>query len=354
LVKQLNDIAVVIKYFPPGERLSGIVSMAKELLSELSLYCGVHIFCSCSIKAQANWNLNSKSVIHRVSAPSFWLSSFKEIRRRKFKKVIIISGIHKPELFFPVLFPVVRRLSVDAEVSLLQAVNIKLQPNIFNKMVLKKCKKVFFQNPQLTESISSLFNEKFDYIPPCIDLNAFSKKTNVKNNSQEIKVGFINHFNKEKGADIVVDIFSNLKLKKASFLIAGTGALTGYIQEKALNQSNIQVKGYLDDVINEIASCHIMLLPFRTSISVLGISQTLIECMACGVVVVGTKHSTLTSVLSNNINGIVCDNKTEIVDAIERLIDDDFLRERLSKQAIKDSQKFDKKNIAKLLLNKIN
>ena len=89
--------------------------------------------------------------------------------------------------------------------------------------------------------------------------------------------------------------------------MAGTGELEAEIRERLGGNNRVELLGFIEESerIELIARCDVMLLPFRTAVSVLGVSQTVLEVMAAGNVVLGTDTAAIKPSIQDGANGIL-------------------------------------------------
>ena len=85
-----------------------------------------------------------------------------------------------------------------------------------------------------------------------------------------------------------------------------------------------------------IESCDVMLLPFRQAVSVLGVSQTVLEVMAAGRVVVGSATASITPAISDDVNGVLVE-LSDLTEVVQGLITDRHRLTRLGQQARRDA-----------------
>jgi glycosyltransferase involved in cell wall biosynthesis len=97
-------------------------------------------------------------------------------------------------------------------------------------------------------------------------------------------------------------------------------------------------------------SCDVMALPFRTDVSVLGISQTVLECLALGVVVVGSDTPAIAPALRPGVDGLLVDGGVDLVAALRRLHDDRTELAEMSAAARERARDYDVKGCAATLV----
>jgi glycosyltransferase involved in cell wall biosynthesis len=117
--------------------------------------------------------------------------------------------------------------------------------------------------------------------------------------------------------------------------IIGSGPMSSQLQEFAAN-NGVKVN-FLGNIPNhelpEILNQHEMfILPSLWE----GMPKTLLEAMACGLPVIGTRVSGIQEVIDDGENGILCNtDSASIKQAITRLMEDEELKKRLGENARK-------------------
>jgi glycosyltransferase involved in cell wall biosynthesis len=269
---------------------------------------------------------------------------------KDFKAAIILSGVYKGSFLWPIFSAIVSKLSQTTDLYFYQGTVFKNLPGKLAIKPLQKCKNVLCTNKSLSSQLSGLLGNECIYLPPGISLDSIDRTEPVKKNAK-IRIGYINHFNKVKGVDIALDAFAKLDLDDTEYILAGGGVLENEMREKYGSHKNIRFLGYCPNIIALIKSCDFLVLPFRTGASVLGISQTVLEAMACGVPVIGSNVDVITSAISHGKEGLIFNSPAELVDYIKRLHDNADLREQMSEAAKKVAADYDINLIADKLYN---
>jgi glycosyltransferase involved in cell wall biosynthesis len=142
----------------------------------------------------------------------------------------------------------------------------------------------------------------------------------------QLRFGFVNHFTTVKGADLALEAFAALAEEHddVDFVAAGTGPLTEELRRRFRSVPRIRFRGYLheEERLALMRSCDVMALPFRTDVSVLGLSQTVLECLALGVVVVGSDTPAIAPALRPGVDSLLVDGGDELLAALRSLHDD--------------------------------
>lgn len=142
---------------------------------------------------------------------------------------------------------------------------------------------------------------------------------------------FVGNLIKRKNADSLLEA---KKIAKSDYhlVIVGDGPLSKKLTKKAEDENipDVIFTGSRTDVENIIPSCDVLVLPsFSESFGLV-----LIEALACGKPVIGSDVGGISEIINEDV-GLLVDpnNVSSIADAIDRLISDESLREKLSMNA---------------------
>ncbi len=190
-------------------------------------------------------------------------------------------------------------------------------------------------------SYESLFNLKkynqgydgyrcvFNIVSPTLIRNIADENVNMVDGLSLLTVG---RLSPEKGIDIAVEACDILKDKDYSFKWYHIGS--GSEKERITKQ--IEEKGLIDDFIllgeksnpyPYFKSCDIYIQPSRNE----GWGITITEAKALYKPIVVTNFSAAYEQIDHGVNGLICDmNSQSVADAVEKLINDKALRDKLS------------------------
>jgi len=338
-------LAIIVKHFPPGSRISGVSTFVNVLGDELAEHLDVHVLAGCDHTVADRWNAERGSRLHTVCG-SFWLNAPSVLRDVKADAALIVSGIHRSALIAPVFHHFVRRASKHTRLGFFQAVNLDRAPGHLARRTLSHFR------PQLCTSrlLASLLPDEFQYVPPAISLAAISRSV-AEAKRRRVRVGYFNHLNTIKGFDRALDAFRACADSDVEFCVAGAGPLERWMRREFEGRYGISFVGTLLDPIAYMKSCDVTVLPFRTSTSVLGLSQAALESLACGVPVLGTNCAAITEAVRHEKEGLICDRAAELPSQLSRLITDDRLRGDLATNARLRAQEFDVSAIASRFVN---
>jgi glycosyltransferase involved in cell wall biosynthesis len=157
-----------------------------------------------------------------------------------------------------------------------------------------------------------------------------------------------------KGHKSLLDAINILskKYKRIRLLIVGEGPLKGELESYAKKlqiSSRIVFTGLRKDVFSLLKLADLFVLP---STEREGLGVALIEAMAQGLALVGTRIGGIPEIIENNVNGLLVapGNPYELADAIKRLMTDRDKKERMANQG---KRIFEKKFSAKIMMENI-
>ena len=170
--------------------------------------------------------------------------------------------------------------------------------------------------------------EKRIFIPNGVDLARFAplpldqKTTQRKllNLPDGLLVVFSGRLDPEKRVEILIELWPTIleRHPEASLLILGTGSDETKLRKLA--GANVIFGGNVEDVGPYLASSDIFVLPSSTE----GLSNSLLEAMACGLPVIATSVGGATDLISSDQNGILIppENKLALKNALYLLLSD--------------------------------
>ncbi len=173
-----------------------------------------------------------------------------------------------------------------------------------------------------------------------VDLELFYPKKDV---IKDIDILFIGRLSVEKGADILIKA-SQFFEQRWNVTIIGEGALHQELEKLAsLSKSNIKFEGWIEFEIlsNFINRTRLLVVPSVTEPQ--GI--VVLEGMACGVPVIGSKTGGIPDMIKHDTNGwLVKKNDPQALARLinDALIDDNKL-EKIGEKALETAKKFSKK-----------
>ncbi len=188
-----------------------------------------------------------------------------------------------------------------------------------------------------------------------IDLNYFKYKNPDKKPTKLLSIGrlvekkgfyysilaFKSYLNKNPDKNIVYEIIGGSPVHTNYDQYT---ALNNLIQENKLN-NKVRLIGAVakNKIRDHLYSSDIFILPSVTAENddMEGIPVVLMEAMATGLPVLSTFHSGIPELVENNVTGLLVQEKSinELSEALQKLIDNPCLREKLSRNARKKIEK---------------
>ena len=194
-------------------------------------------------------------------------------------------------------------------------------------------------------------------IPNCIDSNFIQKKLSESPDNSEHNLKFdhpiivsVGRLEREKAFDVALKAFSMVREKMPCYYwILGKGSQEAHLKQIAadLNISDsVYFLGFQDNPYMFLKHTDVFLLTSQYE----GFSNALLEAMYCGVPCVVTKYDTsITAFIRNDIDGLLVDvdNPENIAQGVEKLLNDQSLRQEIGAQAQKKMQQYTIDNIIK-------
>lgn len=342
--RSTRRVAVVVKYYLPSPRISGIISYLSLVVEHLARRAEVHVVTSRATRDEPRELEIGGASVHRVDGP-FPVRSAREVARLAPDATLVVSGIYdlrKAAVYFAPLSALPR--SRAGRRVFYQATNVRAPAPVELGVVLRNHDAVLGASDDIVDSLTPRFGGRVHLVDPGIDVASLHAVEPERRRARH-RVGFVNHLNHVKGADLALDAFVRLAGERddVELVIAGTGDLAGEIGARVSGRPDFDVRGYLDDRerMALMASCDVVVLPFRTGVSVLGISQTVLECMALGAVVVGSRSGAIAPAITDGVDGLLFDEPGDIVPLVHGLLDDDARRDSLADAARARAGDFD-------------
>jgi len=139
-----------------------------------------------------------------------------------------------------------------------------------------------------------------------------------------------------KGIDILIDAFAHLKREGicTRLDIVGAGPERAALSEKALDlgcAGDVIFHGEVGNVENFLDTAGIFVQPSLAE----GMSNVLLEAMACGLPVIATRTGAATDIIRDGVNGLLVDagSAGHIRDAVQKIMSDDALARLLGNNA---------------------
>jgi len=222
---------------------------------------------------------------------------------------------------------------------IIEWLNLKLASRVF---VVSNDLKRFYEN-------IGIQSKKIQVIPNGANTKVFNFSitgSHIRQNfniEDKIVLGFIGSFHFWHGMDNlkhIVQMLCSRYPQEICFLLVGNGPLKKNfekdVKEQTLNKQVI-FTDYIphQDVAKYIAAMDIALAPYPEMDFFYFSPLKIFEYMALGKVVVAPNIGQITEIIENGINGLTyaVDSQEEMIDTIEKAIDDEELRRKIGQQA---------------------
>ena len=227
----------------------------------------------------------------------------------------------------------------------------------FVKYSLSNADRIIAVGSGLRSTIEHKFNippYKIIIIPTSVDLELFKPidKEMVRhklNLSDKKRILFVGNLEPVKNPLLFVELAK--RLPKYDFVLVGGGSLKHKMIElkERFHLSNLKLAGSVKKVSIPLYmnASDLLILPSKSE----GFGLVLVEAMACGLPVLGTKVGGIKDIIKDDINGYFISNVEDAVKKINMLLKDKSLYSKTSKQAIKSSKYFSSKNYAEKNFN---
>lgn len=173
-----------------------------------------------------------------------------------------------------------------------------------------------------------ILSEKIKYIPNYIDTNLF-KPLNIP---KENRICFVGRLEEQKNLFNLIKAVSGLGIK---LVIFGSGSQKRDLEDFAKKlKADVEFKGNIpnQDLPGEINKSKLFILPSLYE----GCPKVLLEAMACGLPVIGTRVDGIKEIIRDNENGYLVETSADSIrKAIKEVLDNQNLQEKISQNARK-------------------
>ena len=146
---------------------------------------------------------------------------------------------------------------------------------------------------------------------------------------------FVGNVIKRKNVDLLLEAKKEMKTK-ANLVIVGDGPELSKLKDKANNAEtageleNVYFTGARKDIEDVIPSCDLLVLPSFTE----SFGLVLIEALSCGKPVIGSNIGGIKEIITEDVGLLIDPNdSTDLANAIDRILEDDDLREKFKSNA---------------------
>jgi glycosyltransferase involved in cell wall biosynthesis len=178
---------------------------------------------------------------------------------------------------------------------------------------------------------------KFGLMPPGLAIGNLPSKIDALTffglNNERLQCAFIGRVTQIKRPDRFLDVVSEIKKRNTSldFFMAGDGELLEACRERIIAENlPVKVLGWQSNIEKVLSVADIVVLTSDNE----GTPLSLIQAGMAGLPVVSTNVGSVPEVVLNNATGLITSlDVQEIADALEKLVTDKALRERLGHAA---------------------
>ncbi len=335
-------LAYVVKYYYPMPRISGILRFVLDLIEALAPDFEVRVFTyRYSPDVPERDEYGGYEVI-RLPSPFPWRAG-RAVKAWKPDVVVFGSGFWRPYFLLPYWEIFRAALGRSSEpVILTQYTNMTSTLSSLCGLLRPRPSAVIATTETLKGFWERFYLGKVHYIPPGLK----PPGSGLAPKEREVRIGYFGHLQPHKGPDLLLKVFKEIDPPNAELLINGEGELMESLQEQARGWENVIIQGYVTDIDPWLNSCDILVLPYRSGVSVLGFSRAALDALAVGVPVVTTPNPAVAPLIEDGRNGFVCRDGGELKEKLETLLGDKELREKLSQGARESAARFGIERIA--------
>lgn len=214
------------------------------------------------------------------------------------------------------------------------------------KRILAGSSSVFPFNENEKRQLSSYSKGNYNVVPcPVNDEIFYPRKTKFSRKT----VTYIGTLLPWKGPQIALEIFNRISAERRDidFLIIGTGPLDSYLRKNASKAVKVLTNMPADHVAEKLSRSDLVVCP--TSYESFG--SAIAESMMCGTTVLSTRVGAVPETVGPGGTLVEYGDWDGMKSAIIDLIDDDKKRKILSRKAIKQSNNYKYKKVAKRVYN---
>lgn len=328
-----KKVAILVKYFYPVKRPSGISSFVYELAKTMAREVDLTVISYKREDDNKSEYSHDGYKIFKVKKP-FPIKSAKLVNKIGPDSVIVFSGIYQP-LKTMLYFGLISFLIKAKNQVFCQATNYNTErlPNAF-KTFLRMFKTIVSANEHIAEQYKRIGVES-TVIPPAVNISSIENLIQERiKKPKNMRIGFVGHFYDIKGPDRLLKAFLKVDPDNADVIFSGgDGPEKSKIEQIAKTDSRVSIIGWKENLMPYIKSCDVLALPYRNSYSVLGTAQSALEAMALSIPVIGTKTPSLQFLIRDGYNGYIIKDDSELEEKLRYLLNNPEKARELGRNA---------------------
>jgi glycosyltransferase involved in cell wall biosynthesis len=209
----------------------------------------------------------------------------------------------------------------------------------FINILIKKVHTLLVLNDETGDLLSEKFSKsnivKFNN---GVDTDIFKPLNNYLQTKIEYKnshIIYTGRLEKKKGVLLLCNAFEKLyaKHKDISLELIGSGSLEGYILDLSKKLNNSIKVSTSTNIVKSYQNADIFVLASFSE----GMSNSLLEAMACGLIVVSSNVGAAEEIINHGDNGFLFENKhlENLVEIIESVLMENYDTKKIRKQSVK-------------------
>ena len=178
-----------------------------------------------------------------------------------------------------------------------------------------------------------------------IDIDSLLSKATEDKSSYSIDLVFVGRLSEEKNPMRLLDIVSEIKKTKKdiSLAVVGDGKYKEIMEKEVYNKnltSNVTFYGFLSNPYKILKDSSIMIM---TSIRE-GLPMCILEALALGTPVVSTPVGAIKDIITDGVNGFLCNENTEFSNKIIDILNNENTFASMSLQSVSFAKQYNDKS----------
>ncbi len=354
-MKKKLKLAIINRDSFPIERPSGATSYLVEMIDKL-VENNVDIRLFSVKKMNQLDEYKYKKILIKKFSNTNLIKLKRDVDEFYPTKIILFSSVSSGTLLW-FWWLAISFLLKKYSLYLYQVTNIVVLGNkLILYLLLERMKQIFITNICIFQKLKK-FNKKKVLVYPGV--NTQSNLFNIKNNKRIKTVGFFGHITYIKGVDVFIELAK--KMPNIKFILAAGLSkrkndvdFADIILSKAKRLKNVKHYGFVSSPLQLMKKCDVLLLPYRESGSILGVSQSGIEASAMGIPVIGTKNLAISPLIDATDYGLYGEDVLDFKNIIEGINERNELFSLSKKAKGAVAKYFDTSNNIKELLKGLN